>query len=77
MGELALGYKKKTWHPESLIAILKHIFVVFNAMAELLNCSLFLKNLEQHRYFCNLNCKNTLSNTLKIYCNIIGKTYGQ
>ena len=44
------------------------LFLLFNATVHSENCSLFLKNLEKH--FCNVTCKKTSSNTLKIYRNI-------
>ena len=36
-----------------------------------MNCSFFLKNLETH--FCNVTCKKTSTNALKIYRNIYRK----
>ena len=47
------------------------LFVLYNATAESMNCSLLLKNLETH--FCNVTCKKTSSKSLKIYRNIYRK----
>ena len=38
-----------------LLQFKKSLFVLFDATAVSVNCSLFLKNLEKH--FCNLTCK--------------------
>ena len=38
-----------------LLQVKTSLFVLFNATAESVNCSLFLKNLETH--FCNVTCK--------------------
>ena len=55
-----------------LLQFKKFFFVLFNATAESVHCSLFLKNLEKH--FCDLTYMNkTSSNTLKIYRNIYRK----
>ena len=47
----------------------------FIATSECVNCSLFLKNVE--KLFCNLTYKKiqTLSYTIKIYCNMYRKIY--
>ena len=44
--------EKNTRCPLNLVAIFKSLSVLLNAMAESVNCSLFLKNLEKH--FCNM-----------------------
>ena len=45
-----------------LLQFKKSLFVLFNAMAEFVNCSFFLKNL--HRHFCNLTYrKNFVKHT--------------
>ena len=48
----SLLYEKNTRCPKSLVAIKKSLFVLLNATAEFVNCSVFLKNIE--KYFCNL-----------------------
>ena len=65
--ELAL-WKKIHCVPKVLLPVKTSLFVLFNVMAESVNCSFFLKNLETH--FCNVICKKTLSNALKMYRNI-------
>ena len=47
----------------------KSVFVLFNAMAESVNCSLFLKNLGKRFCKTTYKLKKKLSNTSKIYCN--------
>ena len=54
-----------------LLQLKKSLFVLFNATAKLVSCSLFLKNLEKH--FRNLTHKKTSSNTSKIDRNIYRK----
>ena len=58
---------------KSCCDLIKTLFVLFNATAESVNCSL-LKNLEKH--FCNLTSPTKkLRQTLKIYCNIYRKKF--
>ena len=54
VSELAL-YKKYIVLPKCCCSLQTSLFVSFNATAESVNCSLFLKNLETH--FCNVTCK--------------------
>ena len=41
--------------PKVQLLVKISLFVLFNATAKSVNCSLFLKNLETH--FCNVTCK--------------------
>ena len=54
IGELALR-KKYTVFLKCCCTLKTSLFVIFNATAESVNCSNFLKNLET--YFCNVICK--------------------
>ena len=54
-----------------LLQVKTSLLVLFNATAESVNCFFFLKSLETH--FCNVTCKKTSSNELKIYRNIYRK----
>ena len=64
---------EKTWCPLRLVVIFKNYFLVWlNFMAESVNCSLFLKNLEKTFLQFDLQ-KKTLLNTWKIYHNIYRK----
>ena len=69
VSELALSAIENI-HRVSKVCLKTSLFVLFNATAESVNCSL-LKNLETH--FCNMTCKKSLSNTLNIYRNIYRK----
>ena len=46
-----------------LLLVKTSLFVLFNAAAESVNCSLFLKNLETH--FCDVTCKKNFVKRIK------------
>ena len=66
------GYGKIHGVDKDLLQFKKSLFGLFNPTAESVNCSLFLKNLE-NTVVISLTRKKTSSNTLKFYRNIYRK----
>ena len=59
--------------PKVLLQLKTSLFLLFNASAESMNCSVFLKNLETH--FCNVTTKKNFVKIIEILPQHLSKKF--